>query len=109
MASSSNTTKGALDRVAWEYVQDECTAQSNLIKSLQYQLKARDSTLDYLKARLATLEIENSEMFNNLDAAREEVNRLRAKTKELESENDRLRDEQATAPPAKKLCTIARR
>ena len=116
MASSSTTAKVALDKVAWEFVQDECRAKSKHIKHLKDQtaevkdqIRRKDGALDYLEARLATLENENSEKFNMMDAAREEVDRLRAKTKELESENDRLRDQLVGAPSATLLCTVTRR
>ena len=39
MASSSATAKVALDKVAWEFVQDECTAKEQVVKSLQDRLK----------------------------------------------------------------------
>ena len=116
MASSSATAKVALDKVAWEFVQDECTAKEQVIKNLQAQLEdfedqniKQAGTIDYLEATLADAQKQRRRAFNSLDAAREEVERLKAKNKELESENDRLRDEKVTAPPAKKLCTIARR
>ena len=116
MASSSATAKVALDKVAWEFVQDECTAKEQVIKSLQDQLEDFEDKNDkqansivYLEATLADVRSQKRELWNSLDAAREEVERLKAKNKELESENDRLRDEKVTAPPAKKLCTIARR
>ena len=134
MASSSTVAKVALDKVAWEFVQDECESKSKYIKRLRDQVEDQDDHLeylklrlttnkkrfrdqiedldnhiDYLKARLATLKIANSEMSNNLDAAREEVARLRATNKRLESENDCLREQVVSAPPAKILCTVARR
>ena len=116
MASSSATAKVALDKVAWEFVQDECTAKEQVIKSLQDQIDLFEDlnikqagSIDYLEATLADVRSQKRELWNSLDAAREEVERLKAKNKELESENDRLRDEKLSAPPPKKLCTIARR
>ena len=116
MASSSATAKVALDKVAWEFVQDECTAKEQVIKNLQAQLEDFEDQNDdqansivYLEATLADVRSQKRELWNSLDAAREEVERLKTKNKELESENDRLRDEKVTAPPAKKLCAIARR
>ena len=116
MASSSATAKAALDKVAWEFVQDECTAKEQRIKSLQRQLEVLEDkndkqagSINFLEARLAAFRSQELAMWNCMTAAREDAERLRAKNKELESENDRLRDEKVSAPPAKKLCTIARR
>ena len=89
MASSSATAKAALDKVAWEFVQDECTAKEQRIKSLQRQLEVLEDkndkqagSINFLEARLATFRSQKREMRNDLTAAREEVERLRAKNKD---------------------------
>ena len=100
MASSSTVAKVALDKVAWEFVQDECESKSKDIKRLKDQIKDQEDQIvdalkyiDSLEARFATILDEKLEMSNNLDAAREEVARLRFANSMLESENGRLQEE----------------
>ena len=109
MASSSATAKAALDKVAWEFVQDECTAKEQLIKSLQRQLEVLKDENDKQESYINSFHCQESHLWNSMNFYAREVERLRAKNKEVESENDRLRDEKVSTPPAKKLCTIARR
>ena len=70
---------------------------------------AAQMTKEALKYKVESLEVEVKDRDDNNKLAKEIIYHLTTKVAELESENERLRDQHATAPPLKRVCSITQR